>query len=77
MESDVAQGLKPWAKPVKLGFSAFQVGFDSWHELPADSALWGCRLQGPQLADVIVFALLKNGWPVIADGRRKIIVDNV
>lgn len=62
----VEQDLRPWAHPVILTFSAFQVGVEGWHELPNGAHLWGCRLHGPKLSDVVVFALLNNGWPLIA-----------
>ena len=72
MDISLARSLRPWAHPAVLPFSAFQVGADSWYELPADCHLWGCRLHGPKLSDVVVFALLKNGWPILAQkGKRK------
>lgn len=71
MDAKVAQDLRPWAHPVILPFSAFQVGAERWHELLKGTHLWGCRLQGPKLTDVVVFALLSNGWPVVAQGGLK------
>jgi hypothetical protein len=69
MERYIASSLKPWAKPVPLTFTAFQCGAEGWRELSQGEYLWGVVLRGYGVRETALFALLSDGYPVIA--RRK------
>lgn len=70
IEKRIASELKPWARPVRFGFTAYRVAsLGDWQELQVGEYLWGCMLQGPGSL-VVVFALLENGLPVIGSSRR-------
>lgn len=68
IELCIAANIKPWSRAVPLTFSAYRVGNGAWQDLVEGERLWGCLLRGPS-NHAVVFALLKNGWPVVGKPR--------
>lgn len=64
MESRVAGGLKPWARPVRLDFTGYRVGNREWIELEIGQGLWGCLLNGPERGQFVAFVVVEDGLPI-------------